>query len=572
MLRDVTCGELRAKDSGKSVTLAGWVRKIRDHGEIIFIDLWDRYGITQVVFSPDNPELREKAKKLGLEWVIRVKGKVEKRPEEMINSEIETGEIELLAEEFEILNKSKVPPFVVKEDLTAEWELRLKYRYLDTRRDDILRSFILRHNLTQKTREYLNSKGFLELETPILAKSTPEGARDFYVPSRMQPGSFYSLAQSPQLYKQILMVAGYDRYYQFARCFRDEDMRGDRQLEFTQIDIEMAFPECEDIYELGEGLMCYIVEKTLGERPITPFPRIPYKESIEKYGTDKPDIRNQLVIKDYTNVAKSGEYGIFIRNEVTKGIKIKRLFSRKELNELEVFMKNAGAKGLLYIMNERGKFRTPISKYFEDLEDFGVSRGETLFLISGKKNEVLEFLSALRIKLGKRYNLQSDDWRFLWVTNFPIFEWSDEDEMWTPSHHIFTQPDGDLDNIEKDPGSVIGKLYDLVLNGVELGSGSIRNHNPEVQKRLFRVIGITDKEAEDRFGFLLKALSYGAPPHGGIALGFDRICMLLAGLDSIAEVITFPKTLTGLGLMEGSPSAISSKDLKELKIDIKKNE
>jgi len=572
VLRDVTCGELRAKDSGKNVTLAGWVRKIRDHGEIIFIDLWDRYGITQVVFSPDNSELREKAKKLGLEWVIRVKGKVEKRPKEMVNPEIETGEIELLVEEFEILNKSKVPPFVVKEDLTAEWELRLKYRYLDMRRNTVMNGFILRHKLIQKVREYLTIKGFLELETPILAKSTPEGARDFYVPSRLQPGNFYSLAQSPQLYKQILMVAGYDRYYQFARCFRDEDMRGDRQLEHTQIDIEMAYAECEDIYELGEGLMCYIVEKTLGERPSTPFPRMPYKESIEKYGTDKPDLRNPLVIKDYTDIAKSGEYGIFIKNEVTEGIKIKRLFSRKELNELEEFMKNAGAKGLLYIMNERGNFRTPIAKYFENLEDFGVSREETLFLISGKKKEVLEFLSALRIKLGKRYNLQSEDWRFLWVTNFPIFEWNDEDEIWTPSHHIFTQPDGDLDNIEKNPGSVIGKLYDLVLNGVELGSGSIRNHDPEVQKRLFRVIGISDKEAEERFGFLLKALSYGAPPHGGIALGFDRICMLLAGLDSIAEVITFPKTLTGLGLMEGSPSPISSEDLKELKIDIKKNE
>ena len=572
MLRDVTCGELRINDSGKNVTIAGWIRKIRDHGEIIFIDLWDRYGITQVVFSPDNPELREKAKKLGLEWVIRVKGKVEKRPKEMVNPEIETGEIELIAEEFEILNKARVPPFVVKEDLTAEWELRLKYRYLDMRRNTVMKGFILRHKLIQKVREYLNSKGFLELETPILAKSTPEGARDFYVPSRMQPGNFYSLAQSPQLYKQILMVAGYDRYYQFARCFRDEDMRGDRQLEHTQIDIEMAFPECEDIYELGEGLMCYIVEKTLGERPTTPFLRIPYNESIEKYGTDKPDLRNPLVIENYTDIAKSGEYGIFIKNEVTEGIKIKRLFSRKELNELEAFMKNAGAKGLLYIMNEKGKFRTPIAKYFENIEDFGVSRGETLFLISGKKKEVLEFLNTLRIKLGNRYDLQSKEWRFLWVTNFPIFEWSDEDEMWTPSHHIFTQPDGDLDNIEKDPGSVIGKLYDLVLNGVELGSGSIRNHDPEVQKRLFRVIGIKDKEAEERFGFLLKALSYGAPPHGGIALGFDRICMLLAGLDSIAEVITFPKTLTGLGLMEGSPSSISSKDLKELKIDIKKNE
>lgn len=572
MLRDVNCGELRVKDEDEVFTLAGWVRKIRDHGEIIFIDLWDRYGITQVVFSPDNQELRERAKKLGLEWVIRVKGKVKKRPKEMINPELGTGEIELVVSEFDILNKSEVPPFVVKEDLKAEWELRLKYRYLDIRRDMVMRGFVLRHQLMQKAREFLNNKGFLEVETPVLARSTPEGARDFLVPSRMHPGNFYSLAQSPQLYKQILMIAGFDRYYQFARCFRDEDMRGDRQLEHTQIDIEMAYPECEDIYELGEGLMVYIVEGALGEKPVTPFPRISYKESMEKYGTDKPDIRNPLIIEDYTQIAKSGEFDIFNKSDVTRGIKVKKLLTRKEIDNFERVVQDEGAKGLLYLINEGGKLRAPFAKYFKDLDGFGVVRGETLLLISGKTSEVLEPLGVLRNELGEKFELLTDGWRFLWVTDFPVFKWNEEENIWTPSHHIFTQPVGDLDKVEDDPGKVIGKLYDLVLNGVELGSGSIRNHDPGVQKRLLRVIGMTDEEAEERFGFLLRALSYGAPPHGGIALGFDRICRLLAGLESITEVMTFPKTLTGVGLMEESPSTVSEEDLKELKLEIKKDE
>ncbi len=572
MLREVNCGELHAKDSGKVFTLAGWIRKIRDHGEIIFIDLWDRYGITQVVFSPDSPALRERAKQLGLEWVIRVKGEVKKRPKDMVNPELSTGEIELVASEFDILNASKVPPFVVKEDLTAEKELRLKYRYLELRREKALKGFILRHKLMQKAREYLNSKAFLEVETPILAKSTPEGARDFLVPSRMHPGSFYSLAQSPQLYKQILMVAGFDRYYQFARCFRDEDMRGDRQIEHTQIDIEMAYPECEDIYKLGEGLLSYMVEGTLGERPSTPFPRMTYKEAMEKYGTDKPDLRNPLVIEDKTKIAKKGKFGIFNQCEVTRGIKIKRLFTRKEIDELEEVVKKAGTKGLLYLMSDGGKLRAPFAKYFKELDGFGVKNGETLFLVSGGDKEVLTSLGVLRCELGKRYNLIEKGWRFLWVTDFPLFEWNEEENRWAPVHHIFTQTIGDIKELENDAGSVLAKLYDLVLNGVELGSGSIRNHDPEVQRRLFRIIGMTDEEVEDRFGFLLRALSYGAPPHGGIALGFDRICMLLGGLDSIPEVMTFPKTLTGVGLMENSPSTVPDKDLKELKLELKKDE
>lgn len=567
MLRGVSCGELRVKDSGRNVTIAGWVRKIRDHGEIIFIDLWDRYGITQIVFSPEDRALKERAKKLGLEWVIKVGGEVRKRPEEMVNPDIATGEIEVKATTLEVLNAAEVPPFVVQENLTAEKELRLKYRYLELRRNVALKGFILRHKLMQSAREFLNEKSFLEVETPILAKSTPEGARDFLVPSRMNPGKFYTLAQSPQLYKQILMIAGFDRYYQFARCFRDEDMRGDRQLECTQIDIEMAYPECEDIYKLCEGLMSSMLEKGIGEKASVPFPRMTYKEAMERYGTDKPDLRNPLVLNDYTEIAKSGNFGIFNQCEVTRGINIKRLFTRKEIGELEEVVKKAGAKGLLYIMNDGGKLRAPFEKYFENISGFGVKEGETLLLVSGKEKEVLVSLGVLRYELGNRYNLLDEGWRFLWVTDFPLFEWDEEENRWTPVHHIFTQAIGDLRNIENDPGSVLGKLYDLVLNGVELGSGSIRNHNPDVQRRLLNVIGMTDEEADEKFGFLLTALSYGAPPHGGIALGFDRICRLLAGLSSITEVITFPKTLTGAGLMEGSPSVVPKKDLKELKLE-----
>jgi len=568
VLRGVSCGELRAKDSGSNVTIAGWVRKIRDHGEIIFIDLWDRYGITQIVFSPEDRAFKERVKKLGLEWVIKVGGEVRKRPEEMVNPDIATGEIEVEATTLEVLNAAEVPPFVVQENLTAEKELRLKYRYLELRRSLALKGFILRHKLMQSAREFLNGRDFLEVETPILAKSTPEGARDFLVPSRMNPGKFYSLAQSPQLYKQILMIAGFDRYYQFARCFRDEDMRGGRQLEHTQIDIEMAYPECEDIYKLCEGLMSSMLEKGIGEKPSVPFPRVTYKEAMERYGTDKPDLRNPLVISDYTKIAKSGNFGIFNQCEITRGINIKRLLTRKEIGELEEVVKKAGAKGLLYIMNDGGKLRAPFEKYFENISGFGIKEGETLLLVSGKEKEVLVSLGVLRYELGNRYNLLDEGWRFLWVTDFPLFEWDEEENRWAPVHHIFTQAIGDLRNIENDTGSVLGKLYDLVLNGVELGSGSIRNHNPGVQRRLLNVIGMTDEEADEKFGFLLTALSYGAPPHGGIALGFDRICRLLAGLGSITEVITFPKTLTGAGLMEGSPSVVPKKDLKELKLEV----
>jgi len=572
VLRDVNCGELRVKDSGKVVKIAGWVKRIRDHGEIIFIDLWDRYGITQIVFPEEVLTRRKKARELGLEWVIMVLGEVKKRPKDMINPKIPTGEIEVQARELSVLNSSKVPPFVVKEDLQAEKELKLKYRYLELRRDKALRNFILRHKLMQSARKFLNEKGFLEVETPILATPTPEGARDFLVPSRMHPGRFYSLAQSPQLYKQILMVSGFDRYYQFARCFRDEDMRGDRQLEHTQIDIEMAYPEREDIYELGEGLLTSLLEEEVGVKPSIPFPKMRWEEVMDKYGTDKPDLRNPLIIQDYTREAKNGNFSIFNSSKSIKGIKVESLFTRRDIGELERIVKKAGAKGLLYLMNDGGEYRSPFAKYFDDLKGFKIQKGETLFLVAGSRKIILPSLGALRIELGKKLGLLEKAWSFLWVTDFPIFEWKEDENRWVPTHHIFTQPIGDIESIEDDPGLVLGKQYDLVLNGVELGSGSIRNHNPEVQLRLLKVLGMNDEEIQEKFGFLLNALSHGAPPHGGIALGFDRICMLLAGLDSITEVITFPKTLSGVGLMEGSPSEVPGEDLKELKLEVKNNE
>ena len=454
MLRDATCGSLRAKDDGKVVSLSGWVRKIRDHGEIVFIDLWDRYGTTQVVFSARDFDLK-KVKKLGLEWVISVKGQVRKRPTDMINKDMSTGEVEVYASQLEILNSSEVPPFVVQEEIQAEKELRFEYRYLDLRREKALKGFILRHKLMQAARKVLNGKDFLEIETPILATPTPEGARDFLVPSRLQSGKFYSLAQSPQLYKQILMVGGFDRYYQFSKSFRDEDMRGDRQLEFTQIDLEMSFVEKKDIFAVGEDLMVAFMEEGLGGKISKPFPKLTYQEVMEKYGSDKPDLRNPLVIDDYIKAGKSGEFGIFNNALKIKGVKVKGSFSRSEVGVFEEIVKKAGAKGLLYLINDGGDYKGSFVKYFKDCSIFNLKAGETLFLIAGNKvQEVLIPLGDLRNALGEKLNLIEVGWKFLWVTDFPVFEWDEENNCWIPCHHIFTEPIGDSGDIEKNPRTI----------------------------------------------------------------------------------------------------------------------
>ncbi|HDI82877.1 MAG TPA: aspartate--tRNA ligase [candidate division WOR-3 bacterium] len=566
MIRDVNCGELREKDSGRHVRIAGWVRKIRDHGEIIFIDLWDRYGKTQVFIPSDREELKEKVREIGLEWVVLFEGEVRERPEEMKNRKIPTGGIEVVAERMEVLNRSRVPPFVVGEEIKAGEELRYRYRYLDLRRRRMIKNFEIRHRVMQVVRDYLDRNGFIEVETPYLAKSTPEGARDFIVPSRLHPGKFYALAQSPQIYKQILMVSGFDRYYQFARCFRDEDLRGDRQFEHTQIDIEFSFPEEEDVFNLTEGLMADIFKQVRGIELETPFPRMKYIQSMEKYGTDKPDLRNPLMIEEFTERVKDSPFRVFSSSEYTGGIRVKRILSRRDIQELEERIKKEGGKGVLYLVKE-GEYRGSFVKHHPDLDTFGLNDGETLLLISGERKQALTLLGILRNILGEKLGLIQDGFRFVWITRFPLFE-LDEDENITPCHHIFTMPAVSIEEVRENPTTAEGMQYDLVLNGVELASGSIRNHNPEIQRELFRIMGLSEDEIEERFGFLLEALSLGAPPHGGIAPGLDRLCMLLAGEESIRDVIAFPKTYQGLGLMEGSPSYVHKELLRELHIKV----
>ncbi len=564
MLRTHNCGELNKDDEGKNVVIAGWVNRLRDHGEIIFLDLRDRYGITQIVFTADDKDLREKAKRLSGETVISIQGKVRKRPREMINPDMPTGEIEVIADNLTILSSAKTPPFVIQDEVKASEELRLKYRYLDLRRKIMQKHLATRHRVIQIIREYLDKKNFLEIETPVLAKSTPEGARDFLVPSRMHQGKFYALAQSPQLYKQILMVSGVDRYFQFAKCFRDEDMRGDRQLEHTQIDIEMSFAEEEDIFGLTEGMMKRIFKEIKGID--VEFERMKYKDAIEKYGIDKPDLRIPLVIEDFTDKLKKTGFRIFQSSEIIKGIRIERKFPRKEISRIEEWMKKQGAAGILYLTEDTG-LSGSVAKYVSgDLVN--IKQGETIFFIAGDKKDAVKYAGMLRLKLGEYFPLNKDDFRFLWVVEFPLFEMDDQGNT-VPCHHIFTQPkEEDLSLLENAPLEVRGRQYDLVLNGVELASGSIRNHNPNIQKKLFKIIGMEDKDIEERFGFFLRALEYGAPPHGGIAPGIDRLCMMIEGVSTIRDVIAFPKTLQGTGLMEGSPSEVSKEDLKTLGIKL----
>jgi aspartyl-tRNA synthetase len=578
--RTHTCGDLGKGNLGERVTLMGWVHRRRDHGGVIFIDVRDRYGLTQMVFKPEDEELMEKARQLKQEYVVAATGTVEPRPDDMINRELNTGEIEVRADRLSILNESETPPFVIEEEAQANEDLRLRYRYLDLRNSVLRDNIVLRHRAAAAVREYLNGEGFLEIETPMLVKRTPEGARDFLVPSRLNPGKFYALPQSPQLYKQILMIAGFDRYYQLCKCLRDEDLRADRQPEFTQIDIEMSFVDEEDVFELGEGMMKQVWKDAIGADVETPFPRMTYAESMARYGTDKPDLRFGLEIKDVTDLVGESSSDMLKKAAAAGGAfaiasSEGAALSRKNIESLEAVAKKAGAAGLAWAKVSEGK-GSGMARFFEPstLEKiaglFGVEGDILLLIVAGERVPSLKALGAVRLELGRLCGLIPEgEHSFAWITEFPVFEWDEEENRWAPSHHMFSMPiDEDIDLLETDPGRVRGRVYDLVCNGIEFGSGSIRNHMRHVQERVMKVIGLGREEAGTRFGFLLEAFGYGAPPHGGVALGFDRIAAVLAGRTSIRDMIAFPKTTSGASLMDACPSEIGDRDLKELHLKL----
>ena len=577
-MRDKQCGLVKNEDIGKTLNLSGWVFRRRDHGGLIFADLRDVTGIVQVVFSPEiSAEAHEKAGDIKQEYVIRVTGKVEKRPEGTENPGIPTGEIEVLVSTFDILNTCKVLPFQLDEEEPNE-SLRLKYRYLDMRRPEIQKIFIGRSRAYKITRDYFEANGFYEFETPFFTKNTPEGARDFIVPSRLNPGMFYALPQSPQLFKQILMIAGFDKYFQIARCFRDEDLRSDRQPEFTQIDVEMSFVDIDDIIAMSEGLIKDLYEALKDEPLQIPFMRMSYDDAMEKYGTDKPDLRFELPMIELTDIFKETEFGVFKKTIETGGV-IKSLvlkgktLSRKDLDTAVDTAKEMGAGGLIWIRKDNGVLQSPIVKYLKDIEKsamderLGLSDGDVTFIMADKRDKTNEIMAKFRLYLGEKYELiRKEEFRFLWVVDFPLLEYSEEEKRYMARHHPFTSPQGNIRDFEGDYESIKAKAYDLVLNGVEIGGGSIRIFRMDDQMEMFRLLNIKEEEATEKFGFLLEALEMGAPPHGGIAFGFDRILMMLMRLDSIREVIPFPKTQRGTCLLSGAPSRIAQKQLNELKI------
>jgi aspartyl-tRNA synthetase len=578
MKRTVTCGELTKEHIGRSVILNGWVHRNRNHGGIHFINLRDRYGITQVVIDEDaSEELKELTKGLKFEYCIAVKGIVKERPESMVNPDMATGSIEIAAEEILILSRCEVLPFMVDEKSDAKEDLRLRYRYLDLRSFGMQRKIALRHEVAFATREYLISRGFYEIETPTLIKSTPEGARDFLVPSRINAGKVFALPQSPQLFKQILMVSGFDKYFQIARCYRDEDARGDRQLEFTQIDIEMSFVSAEDVYGLTEELMGYIFRKSLQFELPAKFQRLTYREAMNRYGSDKPDLRFDLEFKDFNEIAKKSDFGVF-KGAVEQGGSVKTLvvpgcagYSRKQISDLEETAKIYGAKGLAWMKVTDGGLEGGISKFFHPLaseitDTLGAKPGDLLLFVADTWSTACTSLGAIRNRLGKDLELADPNrFEFLWIVDYPLFKWDNDEKKWAPAHHMFTMPqDRFIDSMEDNPGEVIGNLYDLVLNGNEIASGSIRCHDPEIQKRIFRIVGFSEEEAEKRFGFLLESFRYGPPPHGGIAPGLDRLVMIMTGESTIREVIPFPKNTMGISPMDNSPSNVDPLLIKDL--------
>ncbi len=581
MYRTSYCGSISKKNLDEDVTLSGWVHRRRDHGGLTFVDLRDREGLVQIVFNPQISEaIHQEAHGLRSEFVIQITGKVALRPEGTLNKDLPSGEVEVHVTDLKILNRSKTPPFLIEDGEEISEALRLQYRYLDLRRHSVQQHFVLRHRLSQALRQFLNANQFLEIETPTLTKSTPEGARDFLVPSRLNPGTFYALPQSPQLFKQILMVSGFDRYYQIVRCFRDEDLRADRQPEFTQIDLELSFVERDDIIALMEEMISTVFAEVQGIQFTRPFPRLTYQDAMDRFGNDRPDTRFGLELKDLTNLAGRSDFKVFRAvaegGGLVKGLNAKGMagLSRKEIDNLTQEAITRGAKGLAWMKVADGGLEAPITKFFtpELLEEIKQSleaeTGDLLLFVADKAQVVYDVLSTLRLSIGHRLNLIDPKvFNPLWVTDFPLLEYDETEKRYIAIHHPFTSPmDEDLALLESDPLKARAKAYDLVVNGVELGGGSIRIHQEETQSKIFDLLGIGKEEAAKKFGFLLEALQYGAPPHGGIAFGFDRMVALLAGVESIREVIAFPKTQKGICLMTEAPGDVDDRQLKELHI------
>jgi aspartyl-tRNA synthetase len=577
MLRTHTCGELRLPDAGKKVTLSGWVQTSRDFGGLTFIDLRDRYGLTQLAFNANtNAALATEAGKLGREYVIQVKGAVRER--ENKNPKMPTGDIEIVVDEIKILNVSKTPPFTIEDETDGGEELRMKYRYLDLRRGPVRESIILRHKVAQATRAYLNGEEFIEVETPVLIKSTPEGARDFIVPSRMNAGQFYALPQSPQTFKQLLMVAGFDRYYQIVKCFRDEDLRADRQPEFTQIDCEMSFVERGDILDMFEGMIRSLF-KTVKGVDIAKLPHMTYADAAKYYGNDKPDTRFEMKFVEMNEIVQGKNFKVFDEAQLVIGICAKGCanYTRKQLDELTEFVKRPqiGATGLIYARyNEDGTVKSSVDKFYDEtelkkwVEALGAEKGDLILVMAGVKDKVRKAMSELRLEMGTRLGLRDKNkFSCLWLIDFPLLEYNDEEKRWFAMHHPFTSPlPEDIALLDTDPGAVRANAYDMVINGVEVGGGSIRIFDKALQAKMFDVLGFTPEDAKAQFGFLMDAFEFGAPPHGGIAFGFDRLCSLFGGADSIRDFIAFPKNNSGRDVMIDSPSVIDEKQLKELNI------
>lgn len=585
-LRDLSCGALRQSDVGKTVTLSGWVHRRRDHGGLIFIDLRDRFGLTQLVFDPAvNKQVHSQAENLRSEWVISVKGLVRKRRDGMANSNLATGDIEIQVEALDILSKAKTPPFsIADDDVEVNEELRLQYRYLDIRRGVIADKLVKRHQAMMITRNHLDKQGFLEIATPILGKSTPEGARDYLVPSRVHEGSFYALPQSPQLFKQLLMVAGMDRYFQIATCFRDEDLRADRQPEFTQIDIEMSFGTPEILYPIIEGLVAELFEKVAGHRPKTPFRRMSYKTAMDLYGTDKPDLRFGMEMRNLSQIAAKSTFSVFLDalkdKSIIKGIKVTKGadLSRKNIDDYTAFVARFGIKGLAWMKKQNGQLNSSIVKFFDEglqkeLTDlFDIQEGDLIFMIADQEDKTNQALDHLRRKIAQDLGLaKAGHFEFLWVTDFPLFGYNAEEKRLESMHHPFTSPHSeDIHLLDSDPLKIRSSGYDIVLNGYEIGGGSQRIHSGELQEKIFKALDLKPDEIEQKFGFFVDALKYGTPPHLGIALGLDRVMMLLTGTDNIRDVIAFPKTQKASDLMLACPSPVGAKQLNELSIRVNK--